>query len=184
MKKIIQYTEISDELKAEIEAYQETLPVDERKQVTDLLKTTWLDDFIENWLSSRLHEGKNKRRHLRFDVQLPLRIVDIIIDSKEAELIEEGFVGTVLNMSKGGFYFVSKFPLKAASIIKIVIDLSPVDKKIDQLEALAMVVRSDKNKDSDDYGIAVTLSSIYDDDKEKLDYLILKHLSNVLSVNR
>ena len=59
----------------------------------------------------------------------------------------------------------------------IKIDLSNIDKELKDIEALAMVVRSNKLEDNK-YGIGVMFSSIYNDNKRCLDLFIFKNVAH------
>ncbi len=85
-------------------------------------------------------------------------------------------MGTLVNISKGGFYFSSPRPIEISSIIKVRIDLSNIDGDISNIEALAMVMRVDRMPDGN-YGVGVMFSSIYDENREKLDIFIFKNLA-------
>ena len=117
-----------------------------------------------------------RRRHFRLDIEVPVRVVETLIESSSDETEAFDFVGTLVNISKGGFYFNFGQPIEISSIIRVHIDLSAVDEDLRDIEALAMVVRVDRLS-SDNYGVGVMFSSIYDEHREKLEMFIFQNLA-------
>jgi len=180
MRKYIRYDKLSAEIKDAIYKYWEVA----KQKKPD----TALDDAMEDWflhqfdafMIAKYHtQGDNLRKHFRLDVEIPIRVVELLIESSkdEAEALE--LIGTIVNISKGGLYFISDIPLELSSIIRVVIDFRAVDTELTDIEALAMVVRQDK-RDDNKYGIGVMFSSIYDNGKRNLNIFILKNLSYYL----
>jgi hypothetical protein len=117
-----------------------------------------------------------RRKHFRLDIEVPVRIVETLIESSSDETEAFDFVGTLVNISKGGFYFKFSQPIEISSIIRVHIDLSMMDADLKDIEALAMVVRVDRLSD-DTYGVGVMFSSIYDEHREKLEMFIFQNLA-------
>ncbi len=178
MKKYIKYEELSNELKKEIQLYYEK----GKKEIRDLnledAMIDWFDKEFEDWIVGRLERGdaRNMRKNVRFEIEVPVRIVEMLVESSADEADAMDMVGIIVNMCRGGLYFKSEDPIKSASIIRIEIDLSSVDMALKSVEALAMVVRSEK-LESGEYGIGVMISSIYDDHKDHLDLFVFKNLA-------
>jgi hypothetical protein len=82
------------------------------------------------------------------------------------------YVGTIVNISRGGFYFRSREVFNISSIIKVIVDLSSIDKSLDNLEALAMVVRFDKSGTTPT-GRGHVQQHIHED-RQNLDFLYLR----------
>ncbi len=117
-----------------------------------------------------------RRKHFRLDIEVPVRIVETLIESSSDETEAFDFVGTLVNISKGGFYFKFSQPIEISSIIRVHIDLSMMDADLKDIKALAMVVRVDRLSD-DTYGVGVMFSSIYDEHREKLEMFIFQNLA-------
>jgi hypothetical protein len=180
MRKYIRYDKLSAEIKDAIYTYWEAA----KQKKPD----TALDDAMEDWflhqfdafMIAKYHtKGDNMRKHFRLDVEIPIRVVELLIESSKDEVEALELIGTIVNISKGGLYFISDIPLELSSIIRVVIDFRAVDTELTDIEALAMVVRQDK-RDDNKYGIGVMFSSIYDNGKRNLNIFILKNLSYYL----
>jgi hypothetical protein len=117
-----------------------------------------------------------RRKKFRLDIEVPVKIVETLIESSSEERDAIDFIGTLVNISRGGFYFRSAKAFEPSSIIRVCIDLSRLDIELRDIEALAMVIRSEKIS-AQYWGVGVMFSSIYHDAKEKLDTLIFKHLA-------
>lgn len=180
MRKYIRYDKLSADIKDAIYTYWEQL---KQKQ-----PDTALDDAMEDWflhqfdafMIAKYHtRGDDMRKHFRLDVEIPIRVVELLIESSKDEPEALELIGTIVNISKGGLYFISEIPLELSSIIRVVIDFRAVDNELTDIEALAMVVRQDR-RDDGTYGIGVMFSSIYDNGKRNLNIFILKNLSYYL----
>ncbi|RPI91221.1 MAG: PilZ domain-containing protein [Spirochaetales bacterium] len=123
-----------------------------------------------------------RRKHFRLDIEVPVRIVETLIESSKDETEAFDFVGTLINISKGGFYFKFSQPMEISSIIRVHIDLSAMDVELRDIEALAMVVRADRLPDNS-YGVGVMFSSIYDEHREKLEMFIFQNLAYYIYQN-
>ena len=88
-------------------------------------------------------------------------------------------MGTVVNISRGGLYFRSIKPIGESNVIKVIIDMSEAEDDMPQIEAIAMVIRCE-HLESDEFGIGLMFSSIYQDDRETLNMFIFKNLSYYL----
>lgn len=177
MKNHIKYSELNIEIKNEIQAFlevnRETNPGITLEDATLL----WFDRCFDQWMLGKFNrERKSKRKHFRFDIEIPVKVVERLIDSDSTEGEELDYVGTILNLSRGGFYFKSAESFNASSIIKTVIDLSTVDPGLKEVEALAMVVRDDVLEDGT-HGVGVMFSSIYDEDRHNLNVFIFKNVA-------
>ncbi len=180
-RELIKYENLSRELKEEIEKYYAA----EKDKAASLSieegMVRWFRDSFDNWLIKRFGQGdsENKRKHFRLEVEVPIRIIDTLIESSGNDKDAMDLIGNVINISRGGLYFIYNSPIEVSSIIKVIIDLSKKDNELSEIEALAMVVRVDKLDDSD-YGIGIMFSSIYDSVRENIDVFILKNLANYL----
>jgi len=137
---------------------------------------SWFKNEFDTWILSTSMHSDNNRKDVRLNVELALTVIDTIIDSDEDDFPAHELVGNVINISKGGLYFKSEVKLAISSIIKVNINLSTLDLSFDNVEALAMIVRSDK-LDNTNYGIGLTFSSFYDTGKDSLEIFILKNLA-------
>lgn len=117
-----------------------------------------------------------RRKKYRLDIEVPVRIVETLIESSSDDREAIDFIGTLVNISRGGFYFRSAKEFEPSSIIRVNIDLSKLDPDLRDIEALAMVIRSERLT-PEYYGVGVMFSSIYHEAKEKLDTFIFKHLA-------
>lgn len=180
MREYIHYDKLSKEIKQEIYRYWDGQKK-EKPDISfeDVMEDWFLHQFDAYMISKYQPKNDNLRKHFRLDVEIPIRVVDLLIESskEEAEALE--LIGTVVNISKGGLYFISNTLLELSSIIRVVIDFRSVDNEFTDIEALAMVVRQEK-RDDNTYGIGVMFSSIYDNRKHNLNIFILKHLSYYL----
>ncbi len=185
MKGDIKFQKLSSEIRKEIEHFHgekasrgETVSLDESM-------ADWFDHQFEAWVLRRfkIDSGSNKRKHFRLNVEIPIRIIETLIESSTDEKEALDLVGNIMNISKGGLYFKYRWPIELSSIIKVQIELPVVDRDLEKVEALAMVVRVDQ-VGRDEYGIGLMFSSIYDTDRFNLDVFILNNLSYHLYTGR
>lgn len=174
----IKYEKLSSDIKDEINHYHTSLTSNETEPSFDESIAEWFEKKFDEWLIKKYskNESPSRRKHFRLDVEVPIRIVDTLIESSSDDRHAMEFVGKIVNISRGGLYFKSSVPIEISSIIKVIIDFSGVDKELNGVEALAMVIRTDKIN-GDEYGIGIMFSSIYGQNKERLDLFILKNLS-------
>ena len=180
MREYIRYEELSSEIKDAISRHYDILRKNDETVDFDSAVEDWFEHRFDNWILKRFKkDGQgDMRKHYRLDVEVPIRVVETLIESSSEEFPAIDFVGTIVNISRGGLYFISEQPFEISSIIRLVIDLSAIDSELTSVEALAMVVRVDKLAEG--YGIGVMFSSIYDDNKKNLNIFILKNLSYYL----
>lgn len=174
----IKYEKLAGDIKHEIQSYHDTLLKEKSEATFDESMVEWFDLKFDEWLISHYAKAGmsgTKRKHFRLDVEIPMRVVDTLIESSNDDTHAMAFVGKIINISRGGLYFKYIKPIEISSIIKVNIQFSSIDKHLDDVEALAMVIRSDRM--ADEYGIGIMFSSIYGSNKEKLDLFILKNLS-------
>lgn len=174
----IKYEKLSNDIKQEIQIYYQTSAKTTSEASFDESMTEWFENKFDEWLLHRYSNGENtgKRKFFRLEVEIPIRIIDTLIESSRDDKHAMEFVGKIVNISRGGLYFKSIKPIEISSIIKVVIDFSGVDSDLNEVEALAMVIRCDKLQE-DEYGVGIMFSSIYEPNKERLDLFILKNLS-------
>ena len=174
----IKYEKLSGDIKQEIQHYHDTLVKDKSEATFDESMVEWFDLKFDEWLIKHYignERSSTRRKHFRLEVEIPMRVVDTLIESSREDTHALAFVGKIINISRGGLYFKYAKPIEISSIIKVNIQFSNIDKHLDDVEALAMVIRSDKI--ADEFGIGIMFSSIYGSNKEKLDLFILKNLS-------
>ncbi|HOO73248.1 MAG TPA: PilZ domain-containing protein [Spirochaetota bacterium] len=178
MKGNIKFEKFSSEIRKEIESFRSDAQKKGEEKSLEEAMVQWFDSSFDQWVIKRfnLEPVNNKRRHFRLNVEIPIRIIETLIESSHEDKEAHDLVGNIINISKGGLYFKYRWPIEISSIIKVQIDLPSIDKDLDRIEALAMVVRMDKVS-RDEYGIGVMFSSIYDSDKFNLDLFILNNLS-------
>jgi len=174
----IKYEKLSTEIKYEIERLHEKLLDDDNSITIEESMNEWFNTKFDQWLNKRfIHEDNNgnKRKFFRLDVEIPINILDTLLESPEGDPEAIELVGNIVNISRGGLYFKYNRPIEISSIIKVMIDLTGIDKSLENIEALAMVIRCDEM--DGDYGIGVMFSSIYESDQKSLDVFILKSLA-------
>ncbi len=174
----IKYEKLSQDIKQEINSYHQSVAAAKSEAIFDESMAEWFENRFDEWLLKRYsgNEQLGRRKFFRLEVEIPIRIIDTLIESSRDDKHAIEFIGKIINISRGGLYFKSSKPIEISSIIKVVIDFSGVDKDLNEVEALAMVIRSDKLQEGD-YGIGIMFSSIYEPNKERLDLFILKNLS-------
>ena len=178
MKNIIKYEKLSKRIKDEIKSYYELTRETSKNLTLEDAMTLWFKECFEDWIKENyaFTENSEKRKHFRIDIEIPVKIVDTLIESHDKDSIDVNLAGTILNISRGGLYFVSTKHIEPSSIVMTRIDLSSIDPELYDVEALAMVVRS-KQLDDGKYGIGLMFSSIYDNHKENLDLFIFKNVA-------
>lgn len=178
LMKQIRYEELSKEIKKEIEAFQQ-----EKSDDLSLAEAMalWFEEYFDSWLNKRFRDldDSNKRQYFRLDVEIPLRVIDTILETSDDDHEARSIVGDVLNISRGGLYFRSDRNFRQATVLKVDIDLTNIFPDLKDITALAMVMRNEQ-LDENSYGIGVMFSSIYDEDKNVLDSFIIKKLSNYI----
>jgi hypothetical protein len=182
MKDKIKYEKLSQAIKSELnEYYKKEIERDDGLSMEDVM-FHWFDKYFDKWIREKYTKDLNKddkRKFFRLDIEIPVRIIKTIVESTKEETDLIDFVGTVINISKGGLYFKSKKYIEISSVIIVKIDLSAVDKKLSDVEALAMVIRADKMH-KNEYGIGLMFSSIYDKHKENLDLFIFRNVAHYI----
>ena len=181
MKDNIKYEELSQHIKSEINKYHENNKKNNNRLTIEDAMYEWFDKHFDTWIGENYIKelGEDKRKFFRLNIEIPVKIKKIIVESskEEAEAIE--LPGTAKNISRGGLYFKSKKHIEISSIIMIEIDLSAVEKKLTDIEALAMVTRSEKITGTE-FGIGLMFSSIYDKNKENLDLFIFRNIAHYM----
>ncbi len=176
MKNSISYKELSGEIKREVERFLDGSRNENRDMTMEEAALLWFDRKFDAWMLEKYNRSRKcDRKHFRFDIEIPVKVVERLIDSDSRDSEELDYVGTILNISRGGFYFKSAENINPSSIIRVIIDLSIVDPDLRGVEALAMVIRSDRINDS--HGVGVMFSSIYDEDRKNLDVFIFKNVA-------
>lgn len=174
----IKYEKLSGDIKDAINEYHSSLARAKSEVSLDESIAEWFEQKFDEWLLAKYSQPgqQTRRKHFRLEVEVPIRIIDTLIESSGDDQHAMEFVGKIVNISRGGLYFMYGKPIEISSIIKVMIDFSEKDRELGGVEALAMVIRSDRVADGE-YGIGIMFSSIYGDSKEKLDLFILKNLS-------
>ncbi len=181
MQAYIKYNELSSDIRKEIDEYYSRSILSNPEHTIEQAMSEWFDQSFDEWLNRKYCKSDStNRKHFRFNIEIPVKVVERLIDSGSSEGEELDYVGTIVNISRGGFYFKSREVFNISSIIKVVIDLSSVDQALGNLEALAMVVRFDKSGDNT-HGVGVMFSSIYNEDRQNLDVFIFKNVAYHIS---
>ncbi|MBN1534635.1 MAG: PilZ domain-containing protein [Spirochaetes bacterium] len=177
-ERYIKYEKLSKGIKDEISHFRQRLQKENPDTTLETAMIQWFDTRFDEWLVKHYAKGggENKRKHFRLDVELPLKVINTLIESSADDVEAMNLVGRVVNISRGGLYFKYHSSIEISSIIKVVMDFAEIDGDLDSVEALAMVVRVDPLKEGE-FGIGVVFSSIYEGNKESLDVFILKNLS-------
>jgi hypothetical protein len=178
MDNLIKYSELSPEIKKEIEKMYLGEKEKDKDLIIEDVMLRWFTEWFDDWMISRFQDGKNKnrRKYFRFDIEIPVRVIDTLIEHETDIPRDIEYVGTVVNISRGGMFFKSKDSFNISSIIKVRIDLSAIDKHLNSVEALAMVIRSDRTGPGE-YNIGVMFSTIYNEGRESLDLFIFKNVA-------
>ena len=173
----IKYEKLSSEIKNEINEFHKASLLNDRAIAFHESVNQWFSLKFDEWLMKHYSKSNtgSRRKHFRLDVEIPIRVIETLIESSSDDTNAMEFVGKIVNISRGGLYFKYSRPIEISSIIKVVIDLKSIDAELDEVEALAMVVRAEEINDHK--GIGIMFSSIYGADKEKLDLFILRNLS-------
>lgn len=181
MTHYIKYQSLSDEIKKEFKHYLEVNNYSINDIDVDVEILKWFDEYFEKWFKEKYNKDDKKRKFNRLDIEIPVVVVETLIDYVSNELNEgEEIIGDLINISRGGMYFRSIKPIDKSSIIKVRIELSKIESNVEDIEALAMVKRIDKN-DDDSYGIGLMFSTIYEEGQNELDIFIFKKLAELFS---
>jgi hypothetical protein len=174
----IKYEKLSGDIKNEIAQFHKTEMERNAAATMDESMAKWFEQKFDEWLNRKfMPKGDTgRRRHFRLNVEVPIRIIDTLIESSKEDSHAIEFVGKIVNISRGGLYFKYHEPIEVSSIIQVLIALSDIDSDLSDVEALAMVIRTDRLNDKE-YGIGIMFSSIYDTSKNSLELFILKNLS-------
>ncbi len=178
MIKKIKYEKLSREIRQEIESFFEKNKKKDKSLTIEYAMIKWFNESFEEWLKGR-YPGKmdsDDRKHYRIDIEIPVKIIDTLIESSRGDADKIGMVGTIINISRGGLYFKSERHFEPSSIVMTKIDLSSVDSELQNIEALAMVMRSNKINDRE-YGVGLMFSSIYDEHRQNLDLFVFKNIA-------
>ena len=176
----IKYEQLSQEIKIEIERFHEKYLAAGNDGSIEESMGIWFDQNFEQWISARFASDETQsRKHYRIDIEIPIKVIDTLIEPDEGGDPDIDLVGTIINISKGGLFFRSKKSFEASSIVKVLVDMSTIDPELSQIEAVAMVVRS-VIMESGEYGIGLMFSSVYDEHKQTLDLFVFKNLAYFL----
>lgn len=177
----IKYANLSQDIKKEIQKYHDSVSSTNPSAVFEHSMMQWFDDNFDRWLVEKYTSPgeDSRRRHFRLSLEMPVTVLDTLVESAIDDTTGQDLVGRVINISRGGLYFQYTRPIEVSSIIKVGIDLSSLDPDLVNIEALAMVLRVDRIRESA-FGIGIMFSSIYDTNRECLDLFILKSVSNHL----
>lgn len=202
MKKIIKYVDLYEPIKAEIKRYMSSKSAREKNLDFETAMKQWFSKKFDIWMD--LHAEKSDRRAARdrraapssvsadrrkgsrrtadrrkttrFNIELPVASSETVqAATKDGGKIEE-FMGASDTMRGGGLYFKSNEPLAASSMIRMVLDFSGIDPHPGNIEASAMVVRSEKLRGGK-YGVSLMFSRIDEKEKPDLNYMIFKTLA-------
>jgi hypothetical protein len=191
----ITYTELSKPIKDQVLNYFDLIRNDNPRQKLSDSIDNWFTEHFDEWMlrqarirnfDRRKNNGQNgaahadlrsdRRRHNdRFDIEIPVKSVETLYDSTFDDKIVEKSIKSILDMNLGRLYFKWDSPLKASSMVNLSIDFSNIDRELKNLNAIAMVIRSDKLSDGK-YRILVIFSNITDGKKINLSFHIFKNL--------
>lgn len=178
MKKHFKYEKLSKKMKDEIKNYCTYLEENNIHLDLENAMEKWFDEKFDDWFIEHIdsHNTGEKRKSVRFDIELPVTVAEILIESSGDVSDSKEIKGKVVNVSRRGLYFRSREHIPVSSIIRIFVGLSKVDPELSAVEALAVVVRSE-HIDKKRYGIGVTFSSISDNNKSHMDIFIFKNFA-------
>ncbi|MBN2160115.1 MAG: PilZ domain-containing protein [Spirochaetes bacterium] len=202
MDKIIKYEDLFGPIKKEITGYFKAKSSADKNLDFEHAMVQWFSEEFNAWMD--LHASKSDRRenqdrrksssgidndrrkasrrtaqrrkNTRYNIELPVTLVETVQEAtREGERIEE-IMGESENIRGGGLYFKSREPLKASSIIRVVLDFAKIEPDADNVVASAMVVRSEKLR-SGEYGISLMFSKVDEKEKPNLNYMIFRSLA-------
>lgn len=178
----IKYEKLSSELKQEIEKFHKQYIQEINDDDINIKESIdlWFEKHFEDWLNANYSVEKNqKREYARVDIELPIKVVDTLVDGVDHDQFGLDFIGTATNISRGGLYFNTNKPIEKSSIIKVIVDMSSIDQSLENINALAMVMRVEKI-DDDNYGVGIMFSSIDEEKQSTLDTNIFKNFAYFL----
>jgi len=176
----IKYEQLSQEIRNEIDRFHQNSISDGEMISIEESMNRWFENNFELWIASRFASDEpHSRKNYRIDIELPIMVVDTLIEPDDSSDPELDFVGTMMNISKGGLFFRSKKRFEISSIVKVLIDMSKTDPELSQIEAVAMVVRAIELQNGE-YGIGLMFSSVYDEHKQTLNMFMFKNLAYFL----
>jgi hypothetical protein len=177
IENIISYESLSEDIQKEVESYHDSnvkngVAADMKSSIND-----WFNSKFELWLLTHydISVDKNKRKNIRINIELPVRIVESLIETDHVTKSDSDLVGTVTNISRGGLFFRSNQRHEPSSILKLHMDLKSVHDTLHEIEALAMVMRCIELEDNS-FGIGVSFNSIFHDDVNLLNLFIFSQL--------
>lgn len=174
----LRYKELSSEIQREVELFHKENS--DAGSSIDQSTKLWFETRFDSWLSAHINQkSSNVRKYFRLDIEIPVRIADVLIESESDDEPEEFFGGTTVNISRGGLFFISPRPIDSTSILKVIVDMSSLDPIFQSFEAMAMVVRCTQISDGK-YGIGLMFSTIYQEDKDTLNLFIFKNIASYL----
>lgn len=177
----IKYEQLSSEVKEEVERYHEKLVASGASTSIEDSMNKWFETSFDGWINNRFASSeKNVRKFQRIDVELPIMVVDTLVESGPDGDPELDIVGNIVNISRGGLFFKSNRPFEVSSIVKVVINMKGTDLSVSEVEALAMVMRCEDSGASE-WGVGLMFSTIYDDQQKSLDTFIFKNLAFFLN---
>ena len=79
----------------------------------------WFEKKFDEWLIKKYSDKgeSSRRKHFRLDVEIPIRIIDTLIESSSEDHHALEFVGKIVNISRGGLYFKYSKTIELSSII-------------------------------------------------------------------
>ncbi len=172
----IRYEQLVKEIKGEIDKFH--VEEENSSESIEISVKKWFASHFDSWLKTRFvsdDEDNNDRKFYRMEIELPVNIVEKLIDSTGEDENAKSIIGHAINISRGGLYFLYQEPIEISSIIRVKIDLTASADDSRQVEALAMVVRCDALDEK--FGIGIMFSSIYEEDRESLDLFFLQQLA-------
>ena len=176
----VKYESLSSEIKEEILRFHDRRVNGGYSHAIEDSIRVWFDTCFDKWVGERVESnGSTKRKHARIFVELPIKVIDTLIESSPESDPDMDIVGKVVNISRGGLFFSSWKKFDISSILKVKVDLNGLNDGLTEIDALAMVVRCDPVEDGT-FGIGLMFSSVYEESRQTLDLFIFNNLSSYL----
>ena len=159
-KKYIRYEKLLSDIKKEIDIFLNKKKEHNKDLTIEDAMVAWFDEEFDGWMIINYPSGDSgsekesqtakkekfisqgadefgkdnkapaKRSHFRIHIEVPVKIIDTLMEPSSDEAEAMNLMGSLINISRGGFYFKSPMTIELSSIIKVMIELSVVDSEL------------------------------------------------------